>query len=196
VRHPDGWLADYYDHELSNTRRRRIESHIAGCPACQAELASLRTLSRTLAGYHMPDTVPGAERFRAQVMLKLPRRAGADRRGGAWVWWAVPLSLACVLVFLLVLSVLPSMAMWVASVAGWIGLEGQLAALQAPGTGAEGILGDLTSFDLLRLVGIAWQMLLFALAVLVFVPYVGWVGALVRARRRSDVQKGGTRGPF
>jgi anti-sigma factor RsiW len=196
VRHPDKWLADYYDHELSTLHSLQIESHIAGCPACQDELASLQKLSRTLSVYQMPDTFASAERFRSRVMLRLPRPEGSGRRLQAWVWWMVPFSLASVLVILLALMALPTVTVWGASVVRWIGLVDPLAALQARGAVPEGMLGDLLSFDLLRLAGIAWQMLLFALLVLVFVPYVGWVGVLVRARQRSDVQKGGTRGPF
>jgi anti-sigma factor RsiW len=196
VRHPDGRLADYYDHELPAWRWRQIESHIADCPACQEELARLRLLSRALTTYRVPDTMASAERFRAQVMLRLPRPDGSARRRESWVWWAVPLSLACVLVVLVALAALPSVTIWAASMAGWMGLEGPLAALQARGAVPEVILGDLLSFDVIRLAGIAWQILLFALVVLVFVPYVVWVGVLLRVRQRSDVQKGETRGPF
>ncbi len=144
----------------------------------------------------MPDTMVGAERFRSQVVLRLPRRNASDGQRTGWLWWAVPVSLVCVLVALLALSGLSQMPVWVVSIVRWSGQGGSLAALISSGTGAEGTLGDLLSSFLLPLVGIAWQMLLCAVLIMVFVPYVGWVGVLVRAHRRSDVLKGGTRGPL
>jgi K+ transporter len=70
-----------------------------------------------------------------------------------------------------------------------------MASLLTPVAGSEGVFSDLGPL-LLSLIGIAWQTLLCALLVLVFVPYVGWVAVLIRARQRSDVLKGGTRGPL
>jgi len=196
VQHTDVWLADYYDHELPAWRCRQVESHLADCPVCRERLEDLRLLSHTLAGYGMPDTMIGAERFRSQVMLRLPRRDASDGRRTAWLWWAVPVSLVCVLVALLAFSGLSQMTVWVVSMVRWSGLGGPLASLLPPGAGSEGMLGDLLRSFLLPLVGIAWQMLLCALLFLVFVPYVGWVGVLFRARQRSDALKGGTRGPL
>ena len=195
MQHPDVWLADYYDHELPAWRCRQVESHLADCPVCRERLEDLRLLSHTLAGYGMPDTMIGAERFRSQVVLRLPRRIASDRRRTAWLWWAVPVSLVCVLVALLALSGLSQMTVWVVSMVRWSGLGGGMASLLTPVAGSEGVFSDLGPL-LLSLIGIAWQTLLCALLVLVFVPYVGWVAVLIRARQRSDVLKGGTRGPL
>jgi hypothetical protein len=156
----------------------------------------LRKLSRALSVYQMPNDFASPERFRSRVMLRLPRPEDSGRRLQAWVWWMVPFSLASVLVILLALMALPTVTVWGASVVRWIGLGDPLAALQAPGADFQGMISDLLGSTMFPLVGIAWQMLLCALLILFFVPYVGWVGMLARARQRSDVQKGGTRGPF
>ncbi|MDI6857287.1 MAG: zf-HC2 domain-containing protein [Dehalococcoidia bacterium] len=41
-------LSAYLDEELPPARRRKIEEHLRGCPACRARLAELRTLKQTL----------------------------------------------------------------------------------------------------------------------------------------------------
>ena len=195
MQHPDVWLVEYYDHELPPGRCRQVESHLADCAVCRGKLEDLRLLSRTLAGYSLPERTIGAERFRSQVVLRLPRRQAVDGQRTGWLWWAVPVSLVCVMVSLLGLFALPQLALWVVSIARWSGLGGQMAALLPSVVGLEGVLGDWGSI-LMPMIGIAWQMLLGVLLVLVFLPYVGWVGVLVRAHRHSDVLKGGTRGPL
>ena len=41
-------LPDYLNDRLDSGRRREVESHLAGCAACRAELSLLRTLRATV----------------------------------------------------------------------------------------------------------------------------------------------------
>ena len=52
-------ISAYHDGELAAEYRRAVEAHLAACPACAAELARLRELSRLFA-YHAlaRDTMP------------------------------------------------------------------------------------------------------------------------------------------
>jgi hypothetical protein len=51
MKHASAWklLPDYLDGELTGARLAAIETHVACCPACEAELASLRELKRRAA---------------------------------------------------------------------------------------------------------------------------------------------------
>lgn len=47
-------LAAYHDGELPPERRREVQEHVAGCPACAAELERLRAVSRLLQSARAP----------------------------------------------------------------------------------------------------------------------------------------------
>jgi hypothetical protein len=72
--HVKHWLEAYYDDELEENRRRQVESHLAHCPSCRAELERLETLSTLLRSSPVPQTQSAPARFVAQVGLRLPRR--------------------------------------------------------------------------------------------------------------------------
>lgn len=72
--HVTHWLEAYQDGELSERRRRRVEAHLAACPACRRELAGLRELSRLLQESPPAAHLTPPERFVAHVGLRLPRR--------------------------------------------------------------------------------------------------------------------------
>jgi anti-sigma factor RsiW len=44
------WINRYLDGELSPSERRRFQQHLAGCPACQRDLARTRALFAVLEG--------------------------------------------------------------------------------------------------------------------------------------------------
>ncbi|MBT8342772.1 MAG: hypothetical protein HKP58_02575 [Desulfatitalea sp.] len=75
-------LSEYVDHETASDVERRIDSHLAHCPACRVCLA---TLQRTIAlckgtdVARLPDDV--AQRLK-QMAQKLQNQAGAIHRGG------------------------------------------------------------------------------------------------------------------
>ena len=73
--HVEHLISEYYDGELSARRRRQVEAHLEDCAACRARLSEMERLSDVLAAYELPDTLTGAETFRARVALRLSRRA-------------------------------------------------------------------------------------------------------------------------
>jgi anti-sigma factor RsiW len=97
------WLPAYHDGELSASRQRQVEDHLAACPTCLAELESLDGLSTLLKADHMPD-LTSSERFSAQVQLRLPRnlQPKAVKNGKALPRWVLgaPLALITVWAFL------------------------------------------------------------------------------------------------
>jgi hypothetical protein len=70
----------YHDGELDAAGRRAVELHVAQCPACAADLAWLRGVSRSLAS--VPAGMTDAERGRLEealdAALVADGRAGAD----------------------------------------------------------------------------------------------------------------------
>ena len=69
------------DGELDAGHAREVEGHIAGCPACAAQLAAYREMSKTIAGAGLRYTAPAALRQRIEAALPLPQiRAMPSRR--------------------------------------------------------------------------------------------------------------------
>jgi hypothetical protein len=91
--HATEWLAAYYDGELHGPRKRQIEEHLSTCPECRAELEALRKLSILLQEAPTSESRLTAQRFQAQVMLRLPpavQRPGWQR-GLKAGWQLAPL---------------------------------------------------------------------------------------------------------
>ncbi len=136
--HLHEWLNAYLDGELCGLRQERMEKHLADCRACRAELDALRRLSETIQQVPMPQEFPSAERFTAQVMLRLPRQqAGSAQRSARQVgWWLVPATLLVVWAFV-------QAVFWLStgiSTAGLAGLLGQNAAWLMPNPQGTGLL--------------------------------------------------------
>lgn len=72
TRHMLEWLPAYRDGELNPGLREMVEAHLQTCPDCQRELRALESLAAMLKTDRLPDITP-AERFAAQVQLRLPR---------------------------------------------------------------------------------------------------------------------------
>ena len=145
------WLPAYHDGELSAARRRQVEAHLPGCPACSAELEALHDLSALLKTDPAPEHA-SSERFAAQVQLLLPHRTApvpAAARLPRWVL-AAPLLLIVVWAFL-------QSALWItaamlstdwlfpgnALLTNWLGSDGSL-----------DILGTLSVLNLGLLAGV------------------------------------------
>jgi anti-sigma factor RsiW len=67
------------DGELDAGHAREVEEHIAGCPACAAQLATYREMSQMIATARMKYTAPLALRRRIEAALP-PLQAGAPSR--------------------------------------------------------------------------------------------------------------------
>ena len=72
--HVTPWLGAYHDGELKAHRLRQVEAHLAQCTACSAELEQLQMLRGLLQENPVADSLLPADRFVAQVGLRIPRR--------------------------------------------------------------------------------------------------------------------------
>ena len=72
--HVTTWLGAYHDGELRGLRLRQVETHLAHCATCRAELESLQALGTLLQESPAAEGLTPPERFVAQVGLRLPHR--------------------------------------------------------------------------------------------------------------------------
>ncbi len=196
--HGQEWLNAYLDGELRGWRLERVEDHLAGCPACRAELEALRRLSHMIQQVSLPQSLPSAERFTAQVMLRLPRQPIRTNQGSMreMAWWLAPATLLAAWAFVQAVFWL-STGIWTA---GEVGLLGEKAAWLAPEaqgagvlTGALQWLGMMPGGSMQQIAGlsegIGWNLLLQlilegGLALL----YLGWL--VTWWQRRQHVNAG------
>lgn len=91
-------LAAYVDAELDAAGTLRLESHLAGCPACAAEAAGLRALRvhvRSAPYHRAPAGLREALALRLSAEVPEPPPVAATpprRRAPAWSRWALPLA--------------------------------------------------------------------------------------------------------
>jgi len=84
---------------LAGPERARVETHLAGCPSCQALVQSFEALSEALSS--MPVAEPPAD-FTAAVMARIDERElarASERRVAVAVLGAVAVSLVVALAF-------------------------------------------------------------------------------------------------
>jgi anti-sigma factor RsiW len=74
------WLADYLGDELDETQRQETERHLASCPACRAEVESLRQIQSEL---DRLNTVPLDAALERTRRLKVVRMRPAPVRFAA-----------------------------------------------------------------------------------------------------------------
>jgi anti-sigma factor RsiW len=174
--HVTEWLAAYYDGELHGTRQQQVEEHLESCPACQAELEELHKLSILLQEAPLPESQLSAQRFQAQVMLRLPpavQRPGWQRAVKAG-WQLAPLS---------------AVAIWAAGQAAW--LLTSLVSISNLPLGGLGILSGELSLASAGFVGseaeavIELGLLNLAFSALVAVFLCGWLASWWVVRHRS-----------
>ena len=93
--HITHWLGAYHDGELQGARLRQVEAHLAVCEECQAELDALQDLSALFKATTEDEKFLPADRFAANLALRLPRReAPANRDRPAFPGgWLVPVGL-------------------------------------------------------------------------------------------------------
>ncbi len=93
--HVTAWLEAYHDGELRGLRLRQMETHLAQCAACRAELEQLQALSTLLQEGPAAERLTSPDRFVAQVGLRLARRPEqpTSRRVLETGWRLVPAGL-------------------------------------------------------------------------------------------------------
>jgi anti-sigma factor RsiW len=187
VQHVYHLLNDYYDDELSPVASRRVEAHLAECTRCQAALAQLSQLGDLLSEYRVPDAFGAAETFRAQVALRVARRQmeRSGYRGAAW--HLVPLALLSVVVLVQALLTLSGAVGILARSLGWLGIDLDLVLAQVgiswSQAGSAFGLSMVGLFFVLLVVGAYLGL------IVLFVPYAGWVGALLRSVRTGQASR-------
>jgi anti-sigma factor RsiW len=85
--HPDTALVPYLRGELEADERRRVETHLAGCQACQAAASDFQAILERLAGKAPPAPEPHWGQYRAELRARLdaPARRGWSRRWSPWL---------------------------------------------------------------------------------------------------------------
>lgn len=181
-------LDDYYDNELAPAARRRVEAHLDDCPSCRAELERLDQLSDLLSEVRVPDVLSSAEVFRAQVALRLSGRVRERSRYRGAVWHVVPLLLLCGVIALQVLFALSGALVAGTRLVGWLGLDvGALPALAGLAWPEWGTVYGYSWPSVLAVFSVSLMVGLYLGSLIVFVPYVGWVGALWRTTRAEQI---------
>jgi anti-sigma factor RsiW len=78
------------DGELMPERRRELDDHVAGCPACSAELRATQTLFGALGSLPQEAEVPAL--VEAATLRRMRLAAAEEREGGGrrWGWLSAP----------------------------------------------------------------------------------------------------------
>jgi predicted anti-sigma-YlaC factor YlaD len=175
--HVTAWLSAYYDGELPASRREQVAAHLRSCPGCQAELDALRLLSALLQEAPSPAGQLSAQRFSAQVLLRLPPaiRRPAWQRTLKVGWQLAPLGAVLV---------------WVFGQAAWL-VSGLVTVLNLPaGLGRAALL---SGWSILPIAGPTWRsaetvvelgLLNLAFSALVALFLFGWLASWWVAGRR------------
>lgn len=141
--HVTAWLEAYHDGELRGRRLCQVETHVAQCAACRAELERLRALTGLLQESPAAEELTSPERFVAQVGLRLPRRPQqpAWRRALELGWRLTPFGLFGAWAFVQAVFVVAQVVM----LALRLGLGGDAAAALLPAPRPELGLAELFS---------------------------------------------------
>jgi anti-sigma factor RsiW len=190
------WLGAYLDGELTGLRLRQVESHLAECATCQAELEELRRLAALLQESPVPEGLASPERFVAQVGLRLPRRPErpAWQRALERGWQLLPVGLLGAWVFAevvfgvskLVLAAL-QLGLGGDTVAGWLHASEHSAWLaeifRFLGVGVSGV-----SYAMLQWLSASGQRITLNLAVAIVFSllYWSWLASWWARRQRGQ----------
>jgi len=111
--HVTQWLGTYLDGELRGANLRQVESHLAECDQCQAELDGMLGLSTLLRETSPNGEFISTERFIANLTLNLPRQTEQPqtRKVLEIGWWLIPVAVLGAWAFLQVTSSLSSLVL-------------------------------------------------------------------------------------
>jgi hypothetical protein len=197
TKHVTDWLGAYLDGELGGSRVRRVEAHVAECAMCQAELDELRALAALLQESPPAEAITPAERFVANVGLRLRDRPGqsAPQRAMEIGWRLVPVGLLGALAFVQTTFIVTG----VVRAALWMGWGGSFAARWFPVSRGELWVSELTGLSgaslteaagvILRFLGnggpLGWTVMLYlVLLVVIGLLYWSWLASWWVRRRR------------
>jgi predicted anti-sigma-YlaC factor YlaD len=157
--HVEKWLAAYHDGELDGKQLKQVEAHLEACQPCRRELEKLAVLRSLLLLSPEPEGLLPAERFVAQVGLRLPRRSHQTplRQGLGLAWRAVPFFLFTAWIFI---QVVITQSGWLQALVD-LGLWDELATLGASAVPDAGTL-------------LLWDL---ALSGLIGIALLGWVAS-------------------
>jgi predicted anti-sigma-YlaC factor YlaD len=187
VQHVYHLLNAYYDNELSPGTCKRVETHIESCSSCRAELEQLGRLSTFLSEYVLPDSFAAPEVFQAQVALRVSRRMVERSKYRGVVWHLVPVTLLAVVVLVQALLALSGIVMMVTRSVEWLGIDvGSAVAQVSIAWPQAGTVIGLPVSSMVALSRFALVAGLYIGLIVLFVPYVGWVGALWRSMRADQ----------
>jgi predicted anti-sigma-YlaC factor YlaD len=194
--HVTPWLAAYHDGELKGRRLRQVEAHLAECAACRAELEELQKLTTLLYESPAAEGLLPAERFVAQVGLRLPRRPTkpAWQRTLEAGWRLAPAGLVGAWAFVQAVFIVAGVALIGLQVCG-VDVLG-LSTVSHSETWPTAILdwlgvgiGDTTLSVLKTLDALAWGLTLYLTATLtIALLYWSWLASLWARRRHQKLQ--------
>ena len=190
MQHINHLLDEYYDGELSPTRRRQVEAHLVHCADCRSELEQKQQLSALLDEAPMPDAFSSPQLFNAQVALRLERRQAERSRYPEAAWHVVPVLLLAGLVVLQGLFALLGGMVGLSRTMGWLGID--LGSLWPLWKILETQLGStlrLSPISLVTVASGALMVVVYLAALAVFCSYVGWVRTLWRSAQDGLVRK-------
>ena len=188
--HVHTWLEAYHDGELHGRRLQQVESHLAQCAACRAELETLRTLSALLQSNPAADPRTLPERFVAQVRLRLPRHPDqpAWRHAIRVGWRLVPVGLFGAWAFLQALFIVAGAVLLALRFGSGSTLQG-IAWLNSLGAGLND-LAPLGLPDLESVFPLGWDSVLYlGLMGLIGLLYWSWLATWwARQHHRSSAE--------
>jgi predicted anti-sigma-YlaC factor YlaD len=183
--HVTAALEAYHDGELHGRRLEQVETHLAQCASCRAELDALQSLAALLQESPAPEGLTPPDRFVAQVNLRLPRSPErtvwqrALHRG----WQLVPVGLLGAWTFVQAAFLVAGAVL----IAAQLGLGGSLAASLLPASqgGLPGLaVSSLNEFGhvVLNTLGaggpLGWAFTLnLALSALIAILYWSWLAS-------------------
>jgi len=143
--HVTTWLGAYHDGELRGLRLRQVETHLAHCATCRAELERLRALATLLQESPAAENLTPPERFVAQVGLRLPRppQRPVWQRALEIGWQLAPLGLLGAWVFVQVVLFVSGVVLGALQ----LGLDGDVAAWLLPASQQGPSLSEIFSLS-------------------------------------------------